>query len=110
MERRELIRALSENSTDDLFYVKDLLRVLVSTFQARTVYGLTDSFCFSYRFLLLPETETPSLLTIGPYHTAELSAQQLLELGEKSGIPTQKQRCFAEYYESIPVLDANCAL
>ncbi len=109
-DRRELVRLLANAPSEDPFFIRDLSRETVFSFEERTVYHLTDSLSLSYRFLLLPETNPPALLMIGPYRASSLSPQQLLELGEKNGIPPKKQRYFAEYYETIPQAPADSSL
>ena len=104
LERRELIRILAENEAYELFYAKERLLSIIPSLRARTLYTFKDGVAFSYRFMLLPETEVPTVLTIGPYRTAQASEGELLELGERFGITPQKQKHFAEYYESIPLL------
>ncbi len=109
-DRRELVRLLAKAPSEDPFFIRDLSREIVFSFEERTVYHLTDSLSLSYRFLLLPETNPSALLMIGPYRASSLSPQQLLELGEKNGIPPNKQRYFTEYYETIPRIPADGSL
>lgn len=69
-----------------------------------TVYRVTDPSDLCYLYLLLPETEIPTLLLVGPYLTAQPSRERLLELGELHGISPARQSRFEEYYRGIPVL------
>ena len=72
--------------------------------EPHTIYKLTDPFDLCYRYLLLPDTEEPTLLVMGPYLTALPSRERLLELGERRGVSPAQQQHFEEYYSSIPVL------
>lgn len=99
-----------ENGEDDFFGEAGIERRLFSTLQPRTVYRLLDSFGCRYRFLLLPDTESPTVLSIGPYLSSPLTEQQLLELGEKNGVSPQKMGRLAEYCAAIPVLTGESPL
>ena len=107
LERRELIRILAENEAYELFYAKERLLSVIPSLRARTLYTFNDGVALSYRFMLLPECEVPSVLTIGPYRTAQANESELLEIGERFGITPQKQKHFTEYYESIPLLPSD---
>ncbi len=110
IERRELIRILGEENLHDQFYSKERLIGAIPTFQARTVYTFTDRAALSYKFIVLPKTDVPTVLTIGPYRTVQPTEIELLEMGERFGITPQKQKHFAEYYESIPYLPTDSPL
>ena len=104
VERRELVRMLTEDNVYEPFYAKERLLSVIPTLQPRTLYTFGDRAALSYRFIILPQTETPTVLVIGPYRTAPITASGLLEIGEKFGITPQRQKHFAEYYESITLL------
>ena len=110
MERRELIRLLSENDAYEPFYAKERLLSVIPTLRARTLYTFSDRAALSYRFILLPECEVPTVLTIGPYRTVQTTESDLLEMGERFGVTPNKQKYFAEYYESIPLLPSDLPL
>lgn len=76
----------------------------------RTMYTLTDSFGLCYIYLLLPETEKPTILLIGPYLPTPPSQEQMLEVGENNGVSPKRQRYLVEYYTSIPVLPKESPL
>ena len=107
MERAEFIRTLTDDEVREPFYAKERLISVVPTLQSRTLYTFSDRAALSYRFILLPETVTPMVLTIGPYRTVQTTAGELLEIGERFGITPQKQKHFSEYYESIPLLPSD---
>ncbi len=104
VERSELVRLLNENYESEPFYAKERLISVIPSLRARTLYTFNDGVALSYRFMLLPECEVPTVLAIGPYRTVQASEGELLELGERFGITPQKQKHFAEYYESISLL------
>lgn len=96
--------------TDDLIDRRILFRELFPTLRSCTVYRLTDSFECCYRFILLPDTQTTKVLCIGPYLSAPLTAEDLLEIGEINGVPPQKQTMLAEIYASMTVLSSDSPL
>ncbi len=107
MERRELVKILGEEAMYELLYVKDKLRGVVPTLREKTLYTFTHRSAFAFRLLILPDTDTPTVLIVGPYRTVQLTESRLLELGEEFGIPPQRQKHFAEYYESVPLLPSD---
>lgn len=69
-----------------------------------TVYKLRDALGLCFVFLLLPNTESGSVLMIGPYHTEMPSAVQIAELGKRNGISPKRQKYFQEFILGVPVL------
>ena len=69
-----------------------------------TIYKFTDDFGSSYTFLRLPEAPYENILLIGPYLSAPMSAQQILEIGEKKGIAPKSQKILEDYYLNLPIL------
>ena len=110
VERRELIRILTEGGQGEPFWAGAEMRGVIPTLRERTLYTFTDRAFLSYRFLILPECEVPTVLIVGPYRTAQATENELLEIGEQFGIPPQKQKHFAEYYQGIPLLPADSAV
>lgn len=72
-----------------------------------TRYTFADAFRCRHICMLLPDREEESLLLIGPYLGASLSAKELLELGESMGIPPASQSYFGEYYASLSAFPGN---
>ncbi len=70
-------------------------------------YRYTDPLGLSYTYLRLWRQEDAPLLLIGPYLSAALSAEQLLELGERIGITPHAQARLAEFFASIPVMEQS---
>ena len=86
------------------------MRRVFPSMKNRVSYRLTDSFGCHYRFLLLSDTEEPTVLLIGPFLSAPLDEQRLLELGEKNGISPHRQSRLAEYCAALPVLETDSPL
>ena len=68
-----------------------------------TVCKITDAFLCHYLFLRLPE-KTPRVVLIGPYMTTQLSREQLLQEGERYGVPPARFHQLEAFYGSVPVL------
>ena len=52
----------------------------------------------------LPVLSERNILVIGPYLSAPLSSKDILEIGERAGIPLTAQKPLKEYYSSVPIL------
>jgi hypothetical protein len=52
----------------------------------------------------LPVLSEKNILVIGPYLSAPISSKDVLEIGERSGIPVGAQKPLREYYSSLPIL------
>ena len=70
----------------------------------KTVYRVTDRFGQSFRYLLLPEYKAKRLLVIGPFLARRLTAEELLEIGERESLPPKSHRFLEEYYASLSAL------
>lgn len=68
------------------------------------IYRLRDPFDCRYTYLLLPELPQESVLVIGPYLPARLSAAQDLEWAERNNITPGQLKQLESYYNSLPVL------
>lgn len=99
-----------EGDRDELLDGEKAVRRIFCTLRSRVAYRLTDAFGCHYRFLLLPATETPTVLLLGPYLSAPLSEQQLLELGERYGVSPKMKNRLAEYCATLPVLSGESPL
>ena len=76
--------------------------------EPHTVYKSTNAFALAYLYFLLPGRA--SLLFIGPFINAPLSPRQVLELGEKNGVPPKKQPLLESYYADCPVIPDSSPL
>ena len=80
---------------------------LLGDLEPRTVYRKRDEFERTYTYFLLENEGELRVLFVGPYLTAPLSAERMLEIGEKNGVSPKDQRYLKEYFEGIPVLDSG---
>ncbi|MBQ8858441.1 MAG: helix-turn-helix domain-containing protein [Clostridia bacterium] len=78
--------------------------------ETETVYKVRDPFFLRYLYFLLPGGGQQVYFVLGPYLQEPLSREQLLELGEKNGIPPQEQNYFEKYMSGIPVLPESSHL
>ena len=72
--------------------------------QPNTVYTVQDAFLCNYIFLLLPETDVPTVLVAGPYMTQDVPRATLMELAERRNIPPHIFSQIEKYYSNIPVI------
>ena len=68
--------------------------------EERTVYKFTDEFMCNYVFMLIPD----GALVIGPYQTFEIRREQMLEIGERCGMPAVNFPRLEAVYARIPLL------
>lgn len=72
--------------------------------ESKTKYKLSDEFKFQYIYIRLPLPSERSILVIGPYLSAPISSNDILEIGENAGLPIVEQKPLREYYLSTPIL------
>lgn len=72
--------------------------------QPNTIHHMTDAYGCGYIFLLLPESVPSTLLMIGPFLSAEIDRQQMLETAERLGVPPRDFQQLEKYYLSMPLL------
>ncbi len=77
---------------------------MVPDLKIGTIYRLLDVFLCRYIFMKLPYTSHDSVLLIGPYLTNGVTEQQILEQGERMGVPTGGIRDLKLFYCSVPVV------
>ena len=75
-----------------------------SDIRPHTVYRVTDVLLCRYIFLELPPTDRRAVLLVGPYMTAELSHQQILEQGERMGLSPKQTGQLEQYYATLPAI------
>lgn len=100
----------TKTPNEDMFDDKAFFSKILPDLQQRQLYKFTDRFKRSYCFLLLPNTEKPTALCMGPFLRNSLSKQYLFELGENNGISPQKHSYLLEYYHSLPILTETSEL
>lgn len=72
-----------------------------------TLYRVIDGFLCRYIFMLLPETEEPSVLIIGPYLLDEITREQIFEQSEKAGFSPKATKQLEMFYTSLPHFHEN---
>ena len=80
------------------------LRNFLPDMQPETVYSVTDRLFLKYLYLILPDNDQGSLLSIGPYLEKEISEQVILELTESLGLQPAQQKLLQSYYTSLPII------
>ena len=113
----ELSRPLAEYGNNDIFpFLVERLDMskpicaYVPTPQPEVIYRLQDPFACHYIFFLLPELPDQALLTIGPYLSAEMTNQHLMELAEANGIDPDRLPALDRHYSNLPILPDSCPL
>ncbi len=86
------------------------VREYVGKIEHKTIYKLTDAFKMCYLYMLLPGASQESLLFVGPFLSAPLSARQILEIGERRAVPPKHQKILEGYYSGLPVVPDNSHL
>lgn len=110
------VSVLSENDDPEVFreaataFVapplseKDGIRRFFLGLSEKTVYRVEDRFGQCFRYFLVSARETKTLLLVGPFLSHRLTAEEILEIGERHAVPPQSQRFLDEYYASLAVL------
>ena len=70
----------------------------------KTKYKLSDEFELKYIYMKLPMLGEKNIFVIGPYLSSPLSSQDILEIGERTGLSVAAQKPLREYYFSMPIL------
>lgn len=74
------------------------------TVPPNTIYKVQDAFFCRYFLVLLPNTTSRTVLTVGPYLTKELHEKSLLELSERYGVPPHIFSQIEKYYGNLPLI------
>lgn len=80
------------------------IREYLGELNEKTVYKMTDTLGLGYIYFLLPDMPENTVIFIGPYSSAPISAQQILEIEERNGIQPKLHRFMTDYFSSIPTL------
>ena len=94
----------------DITETRDALERFFFEAKPQTLYKATDALKRAYLSLLLPDTDPPALLFVGPYLSSKITEREILELGERRGISPKNQRYLSEYYSGLPVLTEDSRL
>lgn len=74
------------------------------------IYKITDSFCCTYYFLLLPETDSRIGFIVGPIIDSEVEKVQMLSNLEKFSFTSQDYECIEHFYSITPQLSDDSYL
>ena len=89
----------------------DEIRVFFNnSIKPNTIYKIHDNFFCNYIFLLLPQTELPTIMIVGPYTNIEITKHSLMQLTEKYTIPPQIFSTIERYFYSISFLPNDSIL
>ena len=83
------------------------IKNLLGKVENNVKYKLINDFKFNYIYLKLPIEEEKNILFIGPYLSSPISSKGLLEVFEKTGVPSDSQRELNTYYSTLPILTDN---
>lgn len=83
---------------------KPSLQSRVGMLAPATMYRYTDEFHLHYIYLSISEEAEGKVMSVGPYLTEDITTQQVLELGERAGIPPKLQSFFEGLFASLPVM------
>lgn len=84
-------------------YYDDTYRIANRWSSPRTVYKILDQFMCRYIYFQLPAAREPAAVVIGPYLTADLTRETVLELAEQLNLPLHLLPQMEEHYASLPV-------
>ena len=87
-----------------------LLDFLMNHIQSNQIYRVRDSFKCNYFFLLLPDTDMATILSLGPFIEYDYNNHELMELVEKHGLSTRLFPTFEKYHGSLPQIEDDSAL
>lgn len=74
------------------------------------IYRVEDEYLCNYIFLLLPDTEEPAVLAIGPYMLAEPTKENVLRMAEELKIHPSFYPQLEKYYSNIPFMPDESTL
>ena len=80
------------------------LSAYMSPAQPATLYRMRDPFDCRYTYMLLPDSPSEAILMIGPYLSAPVNREQILEWAESNQIPPAQLKLLESYYSNIPLL------
>lgn len=79
----------------------------VGTVESNTEYKFVNELKLRYVFMRLPLLSERNILFIGPYLSAPLSPNEILEIGERLGLNPGTHKLLKEYYSTLPIISEN---
>ena len=95
---------------NDSYGVTIYLKMVMDELSPKKIYKSTDSFERCYYFFLLQTNKEPMLFGFGPYLYKNLTNENVLEIGERNGVPVKLHNELLEYFASLQVLQDNSPL
>ncbi len=83
-------------------------QILLRMLKQRTIYRLMDAFGCCYFFFALPDDRRT--VVIGPYLTADLTSEAVLETAERLGLPLVFAGQLTDYYAALPIFEDTSML
>ncbi len=80
---------------------------LFPNLETKKIYRVQNFFFCTYIYLLLPDTEEPSVLFIGPYTTQNITPQMILELGESMGFEPRAIKQLEFSLSQVPTVSSE---
>jgi len=99
---RALLEICHRNDVEDMT-VGDYLGKIESV----TRYTVTDRSRISFVYMALPNREDDHILVIGPYLSAHVTEEEILEMGEMLGVRPSKLKLLEKYYFDLPVMQEH---
>lgn len=75
--------------------------------QDATVYNMTGWFSCSYIYFVLPRLQPRSILVIGPYVNAPISAEQIIEQVQSYHVDARNHKRIERFYAALPVVSKS---
>ena len=69
-----------------------------------TIYKVFDEFLFNFIIMLLPDTEVPSYMVIGPYTMNPWTEDAILNKAQEFHVSSSLYPAFKDCYESVPIV------
>lgn len=88
------------NMSGDKFTFNEMFPML----QENTIYKFTDILMCSYYFLLLPDTDKPLILSIGPYLKRDINRTAMLERAESLNLDPRGMGSLEYYLGNTPLI------
>ena len=100
------IEAIPDPSFWDIIKPKTSATVgdLLGQVDGNTKYAFISELALQYTFVRLPVASAKNILAIGPYLSAHVPPENILEISEKTGAPLGALRALKEYYSLLPII------
>lgn len=86
------------------------LNFVAEKLKSNTIYKFTDLFFCNYIFIKLPHSTENITLIVGPYTTADITRNLLMEFAEEHSVPTQIFGTLEKYFNNLPYMENDSPL